>query len=192
MRRNHRTVLPLLLLLGCSDPPTPRPRGWFRIDLPPQEYIAQTTAAPFTAELPAYARLAARQQNEHVRWFDLRFAKQRATVHLTWTPVQGNLPQLIEDAHGFKAKHEALAAKIGRERVLREEDRVFGTLFDVEGDVASPMVFYLTDSTANFLYGALYFDTRPNADSLAPVTERLREDVRHMAATLKWREADDL
>ena len=106
--------------------------------------------------------------------------------------MQGNLPQLIEDAHGFKAKHEALAAKIGRERVLREEDRVFGTLFDVEGDVASPMVFYLTDSTANFLYGALYFDTRPNADSLAPVTERLREDVRHMAATLKWREADDL
>lgn len=191
MRRSSRLILPVLFLVGCSDPPTPKPRGWFRIDLPTQEYVAQTTSAPFTAELPSYARLAARQQNEQVKWFDLRFAKQRATVHLTWTPVNGNLPQLIEDAHAFKAKHEALAAKIDRERVLREEVRVFGTLFDVEGDVASPMVFYLTDSTANFLYGALYFDTRPNADSLAPVTARLRDDVRHMAATLKWQGAAD-
>ena len=52
------------------------------------------------------------------------------------------------------------------------------------------MVFYLTDSTSNFLYGALYFDARPNADSLAPVTERLRTDVRHFAATLAWRSDD--
>jgi hypothetical protein len=48
------------------------------------------------------------------------------------------------------------------------------------------MVFYLTDSTDNFLYGALYFDARPNADSLAPVTDRIRSDMRHMIATLAW------
>ena len=48
------------------------------------------------------------------------------------------------------------------------------------------MVFYLTDSTDHFLYGALYFRCRPNADSLAPVTARLREDIRHFAGTLSW------
>jgi hypothetical protein len=32
----------------------------------------------------------------------------------------------------------------------------------------------------------LYFDVRPNADSLAPVTERIRQDMRHMIGTLHW------
>jgi gliding motility-associated lipoprotein GldD len=82
--------------------------------------------------------------------------------------------------------------KISSERVLRDSARVFGTVFHVEGDVASPLVFYLTDSTDNFLYGALYFDVRPNSDSLAPVTDRIRADMQHMAATLAWRQAGGL
>lgn len=94
---------------------------------------------------------------------------------------------MIEDAHAFKDKHEAMAARIRSERVERDSARVFGTLFDVEGNVASPMVFYLTDSTTRFLYGSLYFDARPNADSLEPVTGRIREDLRHFANTLSWR-----
>jgi gliding motility-associated lipoprotein GldD len=94
---------------------------------------------------------------------------------------------LIQDAHGFKNTHQALAAKVTHQRVLRDSARVFGTVFNVEGDVASPMVFYLTDSTSNFLYGALYFDKRPNADSLAPVTARLRSDMQRMIATLAWK-----
>jgi gliding motility-associated lipoprotein GldD len=94
---------------------------------------------------------------------------------------------LVEDAHIFKNTHEVKAVKISSERVLRDTSRVFGTIFHVQGDVASPIVFYLTDSTSNFLYGALYFDARPNGDSLAPVTQRIREDVQRFAETLEWR-----
>lgn len=180
--------LPLLiaaLLIGCGDDPVPKPKGWPRIDLPPVAYAEQAEAA-FTAERPAYASLVERPRQDSARWYDLRFTGQRATVHLTYSPVRGDLPALIEDAHDFKRKHEAKAVRIRSERVLRHDERVFGTLFDVEGDVASPFVFYLTDSAQHFLYGALYFDARPNADSLAPVTERLRADMRHFAATLRW------
>lgn len=187
MKRSSWLLIPLLLVTACSEDPTPKPRGWFRIDLPEQAYAPWGNDSTFSLEVPTYARMVERVSKGDARWFDLRFAKQRATVHLTWSPVNGRMEQLIDDAHTFKAKHEAVAAKISSERVLRDSARVFGTLFDVEGDVASPMVFYLTDSTDNFLYGALYFDSRPNADSLAPVTERIRQDIRHMAATLRWR-----
>ncbi len=180
-----------LLFTACADDPLPKPKGWLRLDLPEQHYENWEGDAPFVAEVPAYAVLVPRNATGGAKWFDMRFAKQRATVHMTWSAVNGDLPQLIEDAHTFKKQHEAKASRIGSERLLRDSARVFGTLFDVEGDVASPMVFYLTDSTNNFLYGALYFDVRPNADSLAPVTERLRADVRHFAATLRWL-SDDL
>lgn len=188
MRIDHIGMLLLaaLALASCNEDPVPKPKGWLRLDLPEKSYATWVDERSFSAELPAYARMVERRSSPEARWYDLRFPGQRATMHLTWSRVNGDLNTLIEDAHIFKEKHEVKAARIGRERVLRPEDRVFGTLFDVDGDVASPMVFYLTDSTSNFLYGALYFDSRPNADSLAPVTARIREDMRHVSATLRW------
>lgn len=177
------------LFFSCAEDPVPKPKGWPRLDLPPQRFVVQHEV-PFSVERPAYSVLVERPTQDSSRWYDLRFKDQRATLHMTWSAVHDDLPELIEDAHAFKQQHEAKAASIRSERVLRDSVRVFGTFFDVEGDVASPLVFYLTDSTDNFLYGALYFDARPNADSLAPVTERLRGDVRHMAATLRWQAAD--
>lgn len=180
-------LTPSAVLVGCAADPVPKPRGYFRIDLPAAAHRPWTDSATFSTELPAYAKIAERKSQTDAHWYDIRFPGQRATVHLTWSPVGDQLADLIEDAHVFKSTHEAKAVKISSERVLRDSVRVFGTVFNVEGDVASPLVFYLTDSTDNFLYGALYFDVRPNADSLAPVTARIREDMRHMAATLEWR-----
>lgn len=177
----------LALLTACKDDPVPKPRGYFRIDLPERTYVPWNNGSGLSAEMPAAARVAERKAEGDVRWYDVRYKGLRATVHLTWSPVNGRMEALIEDAHVFKGTHGVKARRIGHERVLRDSVRVFGTIFDVDGDVASPLVFYLTDSTDNFLYGSLYFDTRPNADSLAPVTERIRADMRHMAATLRWK-----
>lgn len=187
-------LLPLLLLLfiSCSEDIVPKPRGYPRLDLPEASYTRWSGHCPFTAEMPTYALVFEKPGTtaaiaDTVCYMTLRFPRQRANVHLTSRKIEGDLRQLIEDAHAFKDKHEAKAARIRSERVERDSARVFGTLFDVEGDVASPMVFYLTDSTTRFLYGSLYFDARPNADSLEPVTGRIREDLRHFAATLSWR-----
>ncbi len=175
------------VMIGCTEDPVPKPRGYFRIDLPEKEYVQWQDSGAIAAEIPAYAQIARRAAEGNIRWYDLRFRDQRATVHLTWTPIEGPVMDLIEDAHVFKNTHEAKAVKISSARVLRDTSHVFGNIYHVEGDVASPVVFYLTDSTDNFLYGALYFDVRPNGDSLAPVTDRIRDDVQHFSRTLEWR-----
>ncbi|MBK6881983.1 MAG: hypothetical protein IPH05_03345 [Flavobacteriales bacterium] len=41
------------------------------------------------------------------------------------------------------------------------------------------MVFYLTDSTDNFLYGALYFDARPERGFPTRNPDGIRSDMRH-------------
>lgn len=175
------------MLVGCGEDPLPKPRGYFRIDLPEQAYTPWADSSTFSTEVPVYAKVAKRSTKDDARWYDIRFPQQRATMHITWSPVHGELQNLIEDAHKFKSTHQTKAAKIKSDRTLNDSTRVYGTVFEVEGNVASPFVFYLTDSTDNFLYGALYFDARPNADSLAPVTDRLRADMRHLIATLRWK-----
>jgi len=179
-------LLAFAVLSGCAPDPIPKPHGYFRIDLPERTFRPWQEPEVMSAEVPEYSTMRETRRSEGSRWYDLSFPAQRATVHLTWSPVSDQLDQMIEDAHTFKDKHGAVAARIRSSRVLRDSSRVFGTLFEVDGDAASPMVFYLTDSTANFLYGALYFNSRPNADSLAPVTERIRADIRHLAETLEW------
>ena len=179
-------MMVLLLLNSCGSDAIPKPKGYFRIDLAEPQYQLWTPDCPFSCEIPVHVVVKPREGEGMTCWNDLRFPSQRATVHLTYRTVGNDLAQLIGEAHEFKSKHESKAVKITNTRVLRDSARVYGNLFDVEGDVASPMVFYLTDSTDHFLYGALYFDTRPNADSLAPVTQRLREEMRHLATTLAW------
>lgn len=175
-----------VLIAGCASDPVPKPHGYLRIDLPEQSFKIWKDEGVFSAELPEYSNIRETRRSPSARWYNLSFPGQRATVHLTWGPVNGQLQEMIEDAHTFKDKHGAVATRIRSSRVLRDSSRVYGTLFEVDGDAASPMVFYLTDSTDNFLYGALYFNSRPNGDSLAPVTERIRADMKHMAETLEW------
>jgi gliding motility-associated lipoprotein GldD len=65
---------------------------------------------------------------------------------------------------------------------------VFGLVYEISGsDAASTYQFYLTDSTKNFVRGALYFDLVPNNDSLAPVIDFLKKDVEHMITTFRWK-----
>ena len=67
------------------------------------------------------------------------------------------------------------------------EANVFGMLYDIKGNVASSVNFFVTDSVKNFIRGALYFSNRPNHDSLAPAIDFFREDILHLMRTIKWK-----
>ncbi|MBP1674669.1 MAG: gldD, partial [Bacteroidetes bacterium] len=69
-----------------------------------------------------------------------------------------------------------------------KESNVFGILYDLKGNTATSVQFYVTDSTNHYLRGSLYFESEPNADSLAPVIDFFREDIIHIIETLKWKE----
>src|SRR5262245_25221542 len=50
-------VLCIILLAACSDPPMPKPRAYFRIDLPEKEYTVYESSCPFSMEVPQYSRV---------------------------------------------------------------------------------------------------------------------------------------
>jgi len=64
---------------------------------------------------------------------------------------------------------------------------VYGILYDLKGNTASSVQFYVTDSVKHFLRGSLYFEAVPDADSLAPVINFFRGDIVHLIETLKWK-----
>jgi gliding motility-associated lipoprotein GldD len=67
------------------------------------------------------------------------------------------------------------------------DKKVYGTMFEIEGNAASPFQFYLTDSTKHFVKAEVFFNTRPNYDSIYPVLQYLKTDLYHMIGTLEWK-----
>jgi gliding motility-associated lipoprotein GldD len=74
--------------------------------------------------------------------------------------------------------------------ILRDSVKVYGLIYDIEGNTASSLQFYVTDSTKHFIRGALYFNVRPNIDSVKIVLEFLKKDVLHLIQTLQWKNVD--
>jgi gliding motility-associated lipoprotein GldD len=183
-------LLPAALLISCHNDYTPKPRGYFRIDFPDHAYRKfDSTAFPYAFEYPVYAVIAADPTpGAEPYWINVKYPQFNAQVHLSYKPVKGNLAQYLEDAHTLVNKHIQKASAITQREYADPGHGVYGLSYAIEGsEAASPYQFYLTDSTRNFVRGALYFDLVPNNDSLMPVITFLRDDIDRMISTFRWK-----
>ncbi len=190
MKKFSVLLLLFAFLFACGQYDAPKPRGYFRIDLPDKEYQDSEAGFPYRFQYPVYADLIPDTRVwAEAYWADVVFDRFNARLHLSYKAVVDTktLFGFFEDAHTFVHKHIPKATAIHDELVMVDENRVYGMLFRIRGrEAASPLQFYATDSTDHFLRGALYFETTPNNDSLAPVIEFLEQDIRHMLSTLEW------
>jgi len=179
----------ILNLAGCRQDYTPKPRGYFRIDFPEKEYVRFDTTYPYSFEYPAYAKVITdNRATSEPYWINIDFPQFQGRIHISYKPVNDNLTQYLEDARTFVVKHIPKADAIDDSLIYRPEDRVYGLIYYIEGSqAASSCQFFVTDSSARFLRGALYFNVSPNNDSLAPVIAFIREDIRHMLTTFQWK-----
>lgn len=176
-----------LALSACKETPSPKPKGYFRIDLPAKEYREFRSEAPFIFSYPVYASVEPYKGTQNsLYWYNMEFPRFRATLHLSYHSLQGNSGKELEDAHDLVYKHASRANAINEIPIVDKSRQVYGLLYEIEGNAASPIQFYLTDSTRHFLRGALYFRSSPNADSLQPVISFIRPDIEKLMSSLRW------
>jgi gliding motility-associated lipoprotein GldD len=189
MKYSRYLALFFLLTASCSDSYTPKPRGFFRIDLPEHSYRVFDTVFPYTFEYPAYADIVGDSSKMAEKyWINIRYLPFKATLHFSYKSIDGNLSKYLDDAHTLVNKHIPKANAISQREFADTANRVFGLVYEISGaDAASPYQFYLTDSLTNFVRGALYFNHVPNNDSLAPVIGFLKKDMEHMISTFRWK-----
>jgi gliding motility-associated lipoprotein GldD len=188
-------VLITFTLLSCREVNIPRPRGFFRIDLPSKKYTAfndtlDRERLPLTFEYPVYGKISFNEdKSADPGWFNIDFPAYKARIYLTYKNIKGNLAGLIEQTYTMNVKnHIAKADAINEQPIENRADRVFGTLYDLKGNTATAVQFYVTDSIRHYLRGSLYFEAEPNADSLAPVIDFFRTDIVHLIGSLKWKD----
>ncbi|WMN12040.1 gliding motility lipoprotein GldD [Marivirga salinae] len=183
------SVVISILFLACEADYYPKPNGYNRIDLPDHEYKALPDSFPYSFEYSAHAKILPDSSYNRGRyWFALFYPEFIAEVHITYKSLNNNRDSLrtnIDDAYKLTTKHQIKASSI-QETILMTPTGKKVSVAELKGDVPSQFQFYTTDSTENFLRGALYFRTATENDSLAPVIEYVKKDIIHSLNTLEW------
>ncbi|MFT3678488.1 MAG: hypothetical protein QM781_21510 [Chitinophagaceae bacterium] len=187
-------VVVLMLLAACNSPYTYKKKGYFRIDFPQKEYqLFDQPGYPYTFEYPTYAQIMKDTSFFDTRagdwWVNIDIPRLHGRIYISYKPVRSrtSFDSLVSD--GFKMaykQHTEISTGI-EDSVMTTPNGAEGIFFSLRGNTATANQFFLTDSTRHFLRGALYFDATPNEDSLSVVNNFLKEDLRHLINTLKWR-----
>lgn len=192
-----KKYLPLcffVLLLACAacnnNSYAPKPRGYFNIEFPKKAYLNFNARCPFSFDYPVYAKLTPDSNRDtQPCWYNLSFPQFNGRLHLTYYDIssQKEFQGLVEDARTFAFKHTVKANAIDQKLINYPDKKVYGIYYAIEGNTASSVQFFLTDSAKHYFRGALYFNERPQYDSIQPVITFIKKDIDRMISTFKWK-----
>ena len=180
----------LVVLSSCQNDYTPKPRGFYKIDLPEKSYRAYDGDSPYTFEYPVYGRIVPDSSSQAKPcWIDVSFPEFNGRIHLSYHPVTSAavFNELIEDSRKLAFKHTVKATAIDEATIRIPEKKVYGVYYTIAGNTASSVQFFLTDSTRNYLRGALYFHEQPRQDSIQPVLDFIKKDIDVMIRSFQWK-----
>lgn len=195
--RKHNSITGLLLSIvivgfasSCDNQFLPKPLGYNRLDLPPSEYQSLPDSLPYYFEYSKHAILLDDTSaiNEKF-WIELYYPLLKSNIHVTYKPIGNNqklLKEFLDDSYTLTSKHQVKAYAIN-EVITKTPSGKTAVIAELEGEVPSQFQFTITDSTRNFLRGALYFNTKVQNDSLAPAIEYMKADIMHMINTFAWK-----
>jgi gliding motility-associated lipoprotein GldD len=183
-----------LAMIACNSDYVQKPRGYYKIDLPEKKYqLFDQPGFPYAFEYPVYGRviqdsLFFDQRAENPYWINIDFPQFNGRVHISYKEIGKNkFDSLVNDAFTMSYKQHTYKASAIRPEQFRTPNGVTGIYFTLKGNAATANQFFATDSIKHFLRGALYFNATPNEDSLQPVNNFLKQDVRHLINTLRWK-----
>ncbi len=185
----------ILFLIGCKEKYTPKPRAFFRIEFPEKDYHTLTkTDFPYSFEIPDYSQITLDKHNpDQPFWINVSVPENSAEIHISYYCLENGkqlkrelLAEFMEETRRLAYKHSIKADAIQEQIFMNPAENVFGTIYRIEGNAASPFQFFLTDSTNHFLRGAFYIRSVPNIDSLQPVIDFFEPDIIRLIETTTW------
>jgi gliding motility-associated lipoprotein GldD len=189
----------ILFLSACSGGShdySPKPRGYFRIEFPKKKYQQYESAYPFTFKYPVYAaiekdtqsRIAPKLINMN-HLLNMQFKQFNATLHLSYESITSKkvFNELVEDARKFAFKNTVKSTGIDQGNIAIPQNKIWGIYYTIDGNAASSVQFFVTDSVKHYMRGALYFNNEPRLDSIQPVLQFIKKDIAVMIESFKWK-----
>jgi len=200
------------IFFSCNSTYVSKKRGYYKIDFPERKYVKfDKEGFPYSFEYPVYANIIRDttyfdNSTENPYWINIDFPQFHGRVFLSYKAIGGQslykvkqangvykdslatnqFDKMVSDAYSLTNKNDVAATSI-KDSLINTPNGLTGIFFKVGGNAATAKQFFLSDTTKNFIRGALYFDVTPNADSLKPVQDFLQADLDHIINTFQWK-----
>lgn len=175
----------VLLIVSCGEENyIPKPSTYLRLDFPDKNYSEYSDDCGFKFDVPEYFTVkdaAGTPCNK-----DIDFGPMNGVMYLSYIKMDTTIDTYIDYVYNKVGEHKIKATNIEDTTFLMKDKRVFGTLFELQGNVATPIQFYVTDSTDRFMSGIVYFNSVPNYDSIKPILNFVKRDIVNMITTTEW------
>jgi len=178
------------LFSGCTKDYQPKPKGYNRLLLPAQEYRLSPDSLPYQFEYSTSARLLRDSSWVSEKyWIEIYYPELKANIHITYKRLNNKedlLKALLNDSYNLTSKQQIKASAIDELITVTPSGKT-AVIAEIAGEVPTQLQFTMTDSSRNFLRGALYFNTRVSNDSLAPAIDFMKKETLHFINTLEWK-----
>jgi len=182
MKKISVLLFSILFLISCKDETLPKPKSYLKLQYPENAYVKVDSDCPYSFEISKYAKI----QVQNNCWAKIEYPNLKATIHITYRNVDGNLNEILKEVENLTFEHTIKADAISDRPYDNLKKRVFAKLYNVDGNVATNIQFSATDSVKHVLSGALYFYAKPNYDSIIPAVKYIEKDMMHLVETLEW------
>lgn len=172
-----------LIFGSCGSETLPKPKSYLSLHYSDPIYKALNLDLPYNFEISEKATIELKENY----WAKIKYPKLKATIHITYRPVNNNLNEILKEIEKLTFEHTIKADAINAVPYENFDSKVFGKLYVIEGGVATNIQFRVTDSVKNVLAGALYFYTKPNYDSILPAVKYIEKDIVHLVETIQWK-----
>ena len=180
-----------IIFSSCNDPaPVPKPPTYLNINFPDHSYTYVKGDCPYEFKLASlynYKTIENSNFNSCIQEINLGPLNGSLYLYYIALPSKDSLEEIINFANDKVDEHKIIADKIEFVQIIDPKNSVFGTFFELKGNVATNFQFYLTDSSQNFVRGEVLLNCRPNYHSLRPSLDYLKVDLLEMVHNFKWR-----
>ena len=171
------------VVFSCKNEVLPKPSGQLRLDYPVAEYVHFENACPFTFDINSIAIIKEKSDCN----FTINYPKMKATIYLSYKPVNNNINLLLKDAQKLTYEHVIKADDILEQPFQNKNNKVYGMFYQVDGNAATNAQFYVTDSVKHFMDCSVYFYAKPNFDSVMPAASYIKNDMQKIMESLRWK-----
>ena len=180
-------ILIFVFFSSCKKVFVPKPKAYLALSFPrPQYHIWKSASCPYYFEYSTVSKVKDANNAHSKNWYTVTYPDLKGAIHISYYPVKNHLRDLIKDAQNLTQQHVVKADEISYHPYVDSINKVYGVLYQVKGNAASNIQFYLTDSLNHFITAAVYIKNRPDYDSLLPAIKYLENDTRHLMETLRW------
>jgi gliding motility-associated lipoprotein GldD len=185
----YRSLLLIFIIIvsSCKDEViVPKPKAFLSLKYPNPSFSKIDNELPFSFDLNNLVTIENILEKKDNFDIKLNYDMINASLYLNYIKIENNFNELISQNNFNLNNHAKVAIKASKQDFSDENRKVFGTLYELIGPVASPSQFYVTDSVDNFLAGTLFFKIKPNYDSLLPAIYYVKNDIIRLIETIKW------